>query len=113
MPDIRRLDALIKPSKTDKGDAVSAIILAIQMIVTYCKKLKYKRRIVLVTNCLGWMSNEDLDQITKKIKEDNIELVVLGTDFDDPEYGFKEEGKDPQKVKTYRATRNDLSHRQS
>jgi NADH/NAD ratio-sensing transcriptional regulator Rex len=23
------------------------------------------------------MSNEDLDQITKKIKEDNIELVVL------------------------------------
>ncbi|KAF7177234.1 hypothetical protein CNMCM7691_005056 [Aspergillus felis] len=98
MPDIRRLDALIKPSKTDKGDAVSAIILAIQMIVTHCKKLKYKRRIVLVTNGLGWMSNEDLDQITKKIKEDNIELVVLGTDFDDPEYGFKEEGKDPQKA---------------
>jgi ATP-dependent DNA helicase 2 subunit 2 len=32
---------------------------------------------VLVTNGLGWMSNEDLDQITKKIKEDNIELVVL------------------------------------
>lgn len=47
------------------------------MIVTYCKKLKYKRKIVLVTNGLGWMSNEDLDQITKKIKEDNIELVVL------------------------------------
>jgi ATP-dependent DNA helicase 2 subunit 2 len=98
MPDIRRLDALIKPSKTDKGDAISAIILAIQMIVTYCKKLKYKRRIVLVTNGQGWMSNEDLDQITKKIKEDNIELVVLGTDFDDPEYGFKEEGKDPRKA---------------
>jgi ATP-dependent DNA helicase 2 subunit 2 len=47
------------------------------MIVTYCKKLKYKRRIVLVTNGQGWMSNEDLDQITKKIKEDNIDLVVL------------------------------------
>jgi ATP-dependent DNA helicase 2 subunit 2 len=47
------------------------------MIVTYCKKLKYKRKIVLVTNGMGWMSNEDLDQITKKIKEDNIELVVL------------------------------------
>ncbi|KAF7166801.1 hypothetical protein CNMCM6106_002499 [Aspergillus hiratsukae] len=98
MSDIRRLGGLIKPSKTDKGDAISAIILAIQMIVTYCKKLKYKRKIVLVTNGMGWMSNEDLDQITKKIKEDNIELVVLGTDFDDPEYGFKEEGKDPQKA---------------
>lgn len=68
------------------------------MIVTYCKKLKYKRKIVLVTNGQGWMSNEDLDQITKKIKEDNIDLVVLGTDFDDPEYGFKEEGKDPRKA---------------
>lgn len=98
MPDIRRLGALVKPSETDKGDAISAIILAIQMIVTYCKKLKYKRKIVLVTNGQGWMSNEDLDQITKKIKEDNIDLVVLGTDFDDPEYGFKEEGKDPRKA---------------
>ncbi|KAF4262688.1 ATP-dependent DNA helicase yku80 [Aspergillus fumigatus] len=98
MPDIRRLGALVKPSETDKGDVISAIILAIQMIVTYCKKLKYKRKIVLVTNGQGWMSNEDLDQITKKIKEDNIDLVVLGTDFDDPEYGFKEEGKDPRKA---------------
>lgn len=98
MPDIRRLGALVKPSETDKGDVISAVILAIQMIVTYCKKLKYKRKIVLVTNGQGWMSNEDLDQITKKIKEDNIDLVVLGTDFDDPEYGFKEEGKDPRKA---------------
>jgi ATP-dependent DNA helicase 2 subunit 2 len=57
------------------------------------------------------MSNEDLDQITKKIKEDNIELVVLGTDFDDPEYGFKEEGKDPRKVKCYCATRSVLFDR--
>lgn len=32
---------------------------------------------MLVTNGQGWMSNEDLDQITKKIKEDNIDLVVL------------------------------------
>ncbi|EAW11519.1 ATP-dependent DNA helicase 2 subunit KU80 [Aspergillus clavatus NRRL 1] len=98
MPDIRKLAGTIKPSKTDKGDAISAIILAIQMIVTYCKKLKYKRKIVLVTNGRGWMSSEDLEQITQKIKEDNIELVVLGTDFDDPEYGFKEEEKDAQKA---------------
>lgn len=47
------------------------------MIITYCKKLKYKRKIVLVTNGRGRMSSENLDEITKKIKEDNIELVVL------------------------------------
>lgn len=57
--------------------AISALILAIQMIITKCKKLKYRRKIVLVTNGQGRMSNEGLDQIISKIKEDNIELVVL------------------------------------
>lgn len=47
------------------------------MISTYCKKLKYKRKIVLVTNGNGAMNSEGLDEIKKKITEDNIELVVL------------------------------------
>lgn len=47
------------------------------MIITYCKKLKYKRKIVLVTNGHGRMSGESLDEITKKIKADDIELVIL------------------------------------
>jgi ATP-dependent DNA helicase 2 subunit 2 len=57
--------------------AVSSIVIAIQMIITFCKKLKYKRKIVLVTNGTGVMSGDGLDQITKKIKEDNIDLVVM------------------------------------
>lgn len=98
MPDIRKLEDELKPSQTDKGDSISAIILAIQMIITHCKKLKYRRKIVLVTNGQGRMSDENLDEIVKRIKEDNIELVVMGTDFDDAEYGYKEEDKDPQKA---------------
>ena len=47
------------------------------MIITHCKKLKYKRKIVLITNGRGRMSSENLEDITKKIKEDNIELVIL------------------------------------
>lgn len=47
------------------------------MIITYCKKLKYKRKIVLVTNGDGAMSDDGMDEIIEKIKEDNIELVVL------------------------------------
>lgn len=47
------------------------------MINTYTKKLKYRRKIVLVTNGEGPMSNEGLEQIISKIKEDNIELVIL------------------------------------
>lgn len=57
--------------------AISALILAIQMIITHCKKLKWKRKIVLVTNGMGEMSSENLDDIVSKVKEDNIELVIL------------------------------------
>ena len=98
LPDLQRLHDLIKPSKTDDGDAISAIVLAIHMITKYCKKLKYHRKIVLVTNGHGALDADDLSEITQKIKEDSMELVVLGVDFDDPEYSFKEEDKDPQKV---------------
>jgi ATP-dependent DNA helicase 2 subunit 2 len=58
-------------------EAISSIVIAIQMINTYTKKLKYKRKIVLVTNGTGTMNDEGLDQIQKKIQDDGIELVVL------------------------------------
>ncbi|KAL4781501.1 SPOC like C-terminal domain-containing protein [Aspergillus varians] len=98
MPDIRQLSEQIKPSNADKGDAISALILAIHMIILHCKKLKWKRKIVLVTNGMGRMSRENLDDIVSKVKEDNIDLIILGPDFDDPEYGTKEEDKDPLKA---------------
>jgi ATP-dependent DNA helicase 2 subunit 2 len=80
--------------------AVSALVLAIQMILKQCKQLKYRRRIVLVTDGKGYIDSDpdSLNDIVKKINGDNVELVVLGVDFDDPEYGFKEEGKPAQKA---------------
>ncbi|KZF24158.1 ATP-dependent DNA helicase II subunit 2 [Xylona heveae TC161] len=98
MPDLRSLRSALVPSSTNSGDAISALVIAIQMISTYCKKLKYRRKIILLTDARGSMETEDIDEITKKINEDNIELVILGVDFDDPEYGVKEEDKDPRKA---------------
>ncbi|KAJ6020588.1 hypothetical protein N7540_006092 [Penicillium herquei] len=97
-PDIRKLQEAIKPSRTYKGDAISALVLAIQMITAQCKKLKYKREIVLVTNGTGLINSEGLDQIKEKIEEDDITLKILGPDFDDPESGVKEEDKDERKA---------------
>ena len=57
--------------------AISAIVIAIQMITKHCKKLKYKRKIVLVTDGRGPMDADDVSQITEKIKSDEIELVVM------------------------------------
>jgi ATP-dependent DNA helicase 2 subunit 2 len=97
MSDVRKLRNDFKLSNTGAGDATSALVVAIQMITETCKQLKYIRKIVLVTDARANMFTDDLSHITQKIKADDIELVVLGVDFDDAEYGFKEENKDPLK----------------
>ncbi|KAJ0342921.1 ATP-dependent DNA helicase II subunit 2 [Colletotrichum chrysophilum] len=90
---MRELKEEIKPSGTETGDAVSAVVIAVDMIQTFTKKLKYKRRVYLITDGLGPIDADDVDDIAKKINSDGIELIVLGVDFDDAEYGFKEEDK--------------------
>lgn len=100
LPDLNRLRGSIRPSAIEfEGDAISAIVLAIQMIIQQCKKLKYIRKIVLVTNGQGPMDTSMSEEIIKKIQSDSVDLVVLGVDFDDAEYGFKEESKPKQKAK--------------
>lgn len=47
------------------------------MIVAHCKKLKFRKKIVLVTNGLGSVENEELNEISGKLKEENIDLVIL------------------------------------
>ena len=47
------------------------------MIAKYCKKLRYKRQIVLVTNGKGPMDLDGMDTIAEKISEEGIELVIL------------------------------------
>lgn len=47
------------------------------MIIDFTKKLKYKRKIVLVTNGTGAMSNDSYSDITSKMLELGIELVIL------------------------------------
>ncbi|KAJ5266710.1 hypothetical protein N7478_009518 [Penicillium angulare] len=98
MPDIRKLQNAIQPSHTYKGDAISALVLAIHMISTHCRKLKYKRKIVLITNGTGLIDPDNVNDIKDKMKEDNIELFIFGPDFDDVEWGVKEEDKDERKA---------------
>lgn len=47
------------------------------MIHSYCKQLKYKREIVLVTNGHGYYNGDDMDQILAKVKDDNIKLTIM------------------------------------
>jgi ATP-dependent DNA helicase 2 subunit 2 len=77
MPQLKRLQREIRVSRTENGDAISAIILAIDMMEKFTKKLKYKRKIVLVTDGRGLMDGDDLEQVTDKLNEIHIELVVM------------------------------------
>lgn len=98
MAELRKLRRELVVSDTQSGDAMSALIIAVQMIVKQCKKLQYARKVVLVTDARAPMDTDQNSEIVKKLKEDSIELVVLGVDFDDPDFPFKEEDKDEVKA---------------
>ncbi|KAK6529171.1 ATP-dependent DNA helicase II subunit 2 [Arthrobotrys megalospora] len=98
MPQIRGLKKLLGPSRTDQGDGISALVVALDIIEKYCKKLKYIRNIVLLTNGTGTFDFDGVSDIVEQIKEHKINLTVLGVDFDDAEFGFQETNKDPTKA---------------
>lgn len=99
MTSLKELRGQIIPSNTNTGDAVSAIVVAIDLVDNAApQRLKYKRKIVLVTDGQGPIDEDSLEEIWARINELNIELTVVGVDFDDPDYGFKEEDK--TRVKT-------------
>lgn len=77
MSGLRALQSSVKPSKTLSGDAVSAIVIAVDMIDTFTKKLKWIRKIVLVTDGRGEMDADDMADIAKKMNDSSIQLTVL------------------------------------
>ncbi|KAL2143363.1 hypothetical protein VTI28DRAFT_10542 [Corynascus sepedonium] len=98
MSSLRHLRSSIQPSHTHGGDAISAIVVALDMIETFTKKLKYNRKIILVTNGMSPIDDELSEDVANRLNECNVELVVIGVDFDDPDYGFKEEDKSRSKA---------------
>ena len=105
LPDLRQLRESIKPSRSSVGDVISALVVAIEMMERHTKKLKWQRKIIIVTDAARPMDGDDVEQIASKILDDGIELTVLGVDFDDAEFGFKEEDKDATKEANERILR--------
>ncbi|KAI1331123.1 Ku70/Ku80 N-terminal alpha/beta domain-containing protein [Xylariaceae sp. FL0255] len=92
MKDLRELRQHVKPSNTASGDCISAIVVAMEMIERLTKKLKYNRKIILVTDGEAPLDTE-IDGISERISELGIQLIVLGVDFDDADFGYKQEDK--------------------
>jgi ATP-dependent DNA helicase 2 subunit 2 len=82
MAHLRDLQKRIKTSSTDHGDAISAIVVAIQLIEKFTtlksgKPGKYARKIVLLTDGQGTIEDDDIEPIVERINELGIGLVVV------------------------------------
>lgn len=71
------LKTSIKLSNTLDGDAISAIVVAVDMMDTFTKKLKWNRKIVMITDAQSGIDPDDIDDIANKINDSNIQLTIL------------------------------------
>ncbi len=75
---LRTLSTRIQPSRSKTGDAVSAVIVATDMIGKAApKRLKFNRKIVLLTDGLGPIDGDDFDDLAHQINDLGIQLVVM------------------------------------
>jgi len=82
MDDLRNLQAQVKPSATEEGDVISALIIATQKIAEFTtlktgKPGKFERYIYLLTDGQGAADGDDLDPVIDKLNEVGIELTVM------------------------------------
>ncbi|KAF8985542.1 ATP-dependent DNA helicase II subunit 2 [Entomortierella lignicola] len=81
------------------GDCMDGLIVALDMMAKFCKKLKYEKKIYILTDACAEINSEGLEQITSTLTNDGIQLNVIGTDFDT-------EGEEP-KVKSPMQAQNE------
>lgn len=77
MPALRALRASMRQNSSPSGDAISAIVVAVDMIESFTKKQKWIRKICLVTDGRAPMDADDTNDIAKKINELGILLTIL------------------------------------
>ncbi|EMR10549.1 hypothetical protein PNEG_01255 [Pneumocystis murina B123] len=94
--EIKELKKQLIPSNTDVGDAISAVIIGIDLISKYCRNLKYIKNLILITNGESDMNFSDLEKIAYQIRYMSINFSIFGIDFDTN--GYKEVAKNTIKL---------------
>lgn len=82
MGNLRSLQQEIKPSKTNEGDAISAIVVAGEAIGDFTtlktgKPGAYVRRIILLTDGEGQTNSDDVTDIAARLDDLQIGLTVV------------------------------------
>jgi len=82
LPRVKALRAKLRPSETETGDAMSAIILAGEIINGFTlsksgKPLQWKREIYLITGGTGAIDEDDVDAIAARLTDIGIKLTIM------------------------------------
>ena len=56
--------------------ALSALVVAVDVIMKYCKHLKYIKNIIMITDGKGAVDWSEQDAIAQQINSENINLKV-------------------------------------
>ncbi|SJX65265.1 related to ATP-dependent DNA helicase II, 80 kDa subunit [Sporisorium reilianum f. sp. reilianum] len=106
---VQSLRAVHPDQKAPNADPLAALVDAIQLAsdvqkggIKPSQKNTWKRTVYLVTDGQSAFGFDGAEAIRNRLVDDNITLRLLGVDFDDPESGFKLEGKDKLKQKNER-----------
>lgn len=79
---MRALHAKIKPSNSETGDCISALVPAIGMIDKVApQRLKFNRKIFMVTSGEAPLDTDDITDIADRLREHNIQLTILYADL--------------------------------
>jgi hypothetical protein len=79
--------------------AIDALIVAVEaQNLNLGNKKTWTRKVILVTDGEGPIELEDWEVTAAKMNELNVALTVVGVDFDDEEYPFKQKDKPHYKV---------------
>ncbi|KAJ7630413.1 SPOC domain-like protein [Roridomyces roridus] len=97
---LAKLDAL-EPTE-EAGDALDALIVAMETQEAYLGKKKWTRNVVVVTDGENPIEVKDLKGIVRRLKDLQIRLTVVGIDFDDDTLPFEEEDKSDIKAENER-----------
>lgn len=77
LPQLNTLRDALRPSSTIDGDAMSAVVVAAEMIAEFTKANKWLRRIYLITDGQGVMDEDDVEDIAGRLNDIGIQLTVL------------------------------------
>jgi ATP-dependent DNA helicase 2 subunit 2 len=86
MPQIKSIQKLCVPHRSNNGDgtppsslltaALSALIVGLDLIMKYCKNLKYIKNLIILTDGQGGVDWSQSDDIAQQINEQNIKLLI-------------------------------------